>query len=93
LLQVQEAYGPDHFLQKVCVQWRRQIAPPPAVPTFFDMPETHSFYKEIEALVGSGITGGCSATNYYPDDLLTRGQMAAFPSGALGINYSPTESN
>jgi len=93
LLQVQEAYNDEHYLQKVRVQWRRQIAPPPAVATFFDVPETHSFYKEIEALVGSGITGGCSTTNYCPDDTLTRGQMAAFLARALGINYSSTDSN
>lgn len=39
----------------------------------------------IEALAASGITKGCSPTEYCPSQHVTRGQMAAFLNRALGL--------
>jgi hypothetical protein len=50
--------------------WRRANRPP--------------FFQFIEALYASGITGGCGAGNYCPDNPVTRGQMAVFLAKALG---------
>lgn len=69
------------------VFWRRQVSPPPGTPTFSDVPPTHPFYQYVEALVASGITTGCTATQYCPNDPLTRGQMAVFLSRGLGLNW------
>lgn len=38
---------------------------------------------DIEWLAASGITKGCTPTQFCPDDLVTRGQMAAFMRRAL----------
>ena len=72
------------------ITWRRQVSDPPASPTFDDVPETHQFYRFIEALRASGITTGCGQDIFCPDAPLTRGQMAAFLSKALGL-YWPTQ--
>lgn len=63
------------------------VSPAPATATFNDVPTTHPFFKFIEALKASGITGGCSAAPplYCPDSPVTRGQMAVFLSIALGL--------
>ena len=70
---------------KARVRWMRQISPAPAVATFTDVPTGHPFFKEVEAMVASGITGGLGGGLYGPDQNLTRGQMAAFLSRALGL--------
>ena len=41
--------------------------------------------------VDSGITKGCSATLFCPDDLVTRGQMAAFLDRALHLPGTTTD--
>ena len=72
------------------VGFRLQVsAPGPQV--FDDVPPTHVFFPFIQALAAAGITGGCNASPplYCPDDLLTRGQMAAFLSRALGLHFAP----
>jgi hypothetical protein len=71
----------------VQITWSRQVSDPPATPTFGDVPNTHPFYRFIEALSASGITGGCANGNFCPDAPLTRGQMAAFLSKALGLQW------
>lgn len=60
-------------------------------PSFTDVPTTHKFYNDIEALAASGITSGCTSTRYCPDGLVTRGQMAAFLNrlGALAPGKAP----
>jgi hypothetical protein len=40
----------------------------------------------VEALFAAGISVG---GNYCPDAPLTRGQMAVFLSGALGLHWAP----
>jgi len=82
------AAGFTETLNRVVLHWNRQIAPAPATPTFFDVPQTHQFYQGVEALAGSGITGGCGGGNYCPDDFISRGQMAAFLSRAMGLHFA-----
>jgi len=52
--------------------------PYPATPFFTDVPTTHPFFRHIQKLRDLGITAGCTATTYCPDNLVTRGQMAVF---------------
>ena len=66
-----------------------QVSPAPATATFGDVPTSHPFFQFIEALKASGITAGCSATQYCPDAPLTRGQMAVFLSKGLGLHFAP----
>jgi S-layer homology domain len=45
----------------------------------------HAFEGDIAWLRSAGITGGCSATRFCPDALVTREQMASFLARALGL--------
>lgn len=65
-----------------------QVSPAPGVATFpNDVPTTHPFFRFIEALAASGVTGGCGAGVYCPDAAVTRGQMAVFLATALGLHF------
>ena len=57
----------------------------PLAASFTDIPTTHQFFREIEAVRGASITGGCTSTQYCSDLPVTRGQMAAFLARALGL--------
>lgn len=69
------------------ILYSRQIAPAPATASFTDVPTTHPFFNEVQQLVKSGVTFGCGGGNYCPDAAVTRGQMAAFLSRALGLHW------
>ncbi len=69
------------------VQWTRTIAPAPTSASFNDVPTNYWAFREIEALADSGITSGCDASNFCPDDNVTRAQMAAFLARALGLHW------
>ncbi len=69
------------------VVWRRSVSAAPAVASFSDVPISHPQFRYVEAMVASGITGGCGAGRYCPDTLVTRGQFAVFFSVALGLHY------
>jgi len=56
--------------------------PAPCVGTFADVPLTHPFCGFIELLANDGITGGCNAQNFCPNNPVTRGQMAVFLAAA-----------
>ncbi len=61
---------------------------PPA--RYADVPATHWAYDEIEAISVAGITGGCAANLYCPDDMTSRGQMAVFiERGMRGEQFVP----
>jgi len=47
-------------------------------PYFTDVPATDPFFRFVQKMKDLGITGGCSATMYCPDDPVTRGEMAGF---------------
>lgn len=65
------------------------MSPVPSTATFGDVPTSHLFFQQIEALVASGITAGCGGGDFCPNDPLTRGQMAAFLAKALGLHWAP----
>jgi hypothetical protein len=50
----------------------------PPVPYFTDVPVTSPYFSYVQKLRQLGITAGCTATTFCPDDNLTRGQMAVF---------------
>ena len=56
-------------------------------PYFTDVPPSYEFFKWIQKLKELGITNGCTATTYCPNDDVTRGQMAAF---VIRARYGPT---
>jgi hypothetical protein len=72
----------------VDIWWFKQTAPAPATASFTDVPVGAQFFKEVEALAKSGITAGCTATTFCPEQAVTRRQMAAFLSRALGLGFS-----
>src|SRR4029077_3131872 len=76
-------------IQTVRVFYKLQISPDPGTATFADVPVGHPFHRFVEALVAAGITGGCGGGNYCPDAPITRGQMAVFLAGALGLHWAP----
>ena len=57
--------------------------------TFSDVPATHPFRGDIDALATAGITGGCGGGRFCPSAPVTRGQMAAFLQRALGLAALP----
>jgi S-layer family protein len=83
------AIDSSQVLNSVRVGYKLQISPDPATATFADVPVGHPFHRFVEALYASGITGGCGGGNYCPDAPITRGQMAVFLAGALGLHWAP----
>jgi len=58
---------------------------------FSDVPNSHPFHYDIDAVADAGVTGGCGGGNYCPSSYVTRGQMAAFLNrlGALAPDKTP----
>ena len=79
--------SPNLKFRAVNVYYALQVSPGPANATFSDVPTSHPFFQFVEALNASGITSGCSATQFCPDQPVTRGQMAKFLSKALGLHW------
>jgi hypothetical protein len=82
-----DCIGNPLITYKVREEWRRQVSPPPGSATFNDVPTNHIFFRFVEALVRAGITGGCAAGQFCPGQPVTRGEMAAFISTALGLHW------
>ncbi len=61
------------------------FVPPPATGVFTDVPAADTFAPWIEELAAEGITGGCGANTYCPDNPVTRGQMAVFLAKTFGF--------
>jgi hypothetical protein len=61
--------------------------------TFIDVPPTHPYFQEIEALYEDGYTNGCSTTpqlKYCPNMIMTRAQVAKFfMTVQMGGSYVP----
>ncbi len=57
---------------------------------FTDVAEGSPFYRDIGKLAARGVTLGCNGSNYCPDQVVTREQMAAFIIRALGEFNPPT---
>jgi hypothetical protein len=47
-------------------------------PYFTDVPPSSPYFKFIQKVKDLGITGGCTATAYCPNDSVTRAEMAVF---------------
>lgn len=45
---------------------------------FSDVPPSHPFFSDIEAVAAAGLTSGCTPTTFCPKSNVTREQMAAF---------------
>ncbi|HTO76483.1 MAG TPA: S-layer homology domain-containing protein [Thermoanaerobaculia bacterium] len=73
----------------VRLYYQLQISPAPATATFGDVPTTNLYFRAIEALAASGITGGCGNGNFCPDQNVTRGELAKFLANALGLYWAP----
>ena len=74
-------------IHSVSVWWNRQASPSPVVASFSDVPTGHFAFQFVEALAASGITTGCGASNFCPNDTVTRAQMAIFLGRALGLHW------
>ena len=48
----------------VRLTWHRQVSLPPATPSFADVQPGDFGFQQIEALVASGVTGGCGGGNF-----------------------------
>lgn len=65
-----------------------QVSPAPATARFpNDVPTSHPFFRFVEAMAASGLTGGCGTGLFCPDTPVTRGQLAVFLSVALGLHF------
>jgi hypothetical protein len=73
--------------QRARAEWVRQVSPGPLIASFSDVPTFHPFYRFVEALVASGLTGGCGGGLYCVSSPVTRGEMAVFLSAALGLSW------
>ena len=60
-------------------------SPPAATGIFTDVPVGYWADKWIEQLAAEGITSGCAAGLYCPDNSVTRAQMAVFLVKAFGL--------
>jgi hypothetical protein len=61
----------------------------PAGPDVFVDDDGHLFEADIQAIARAGITLGCGPGVFCPDGFVTRGQMAAFLTSALGLPAGP----
>lgn len=57
---------------------------------FADVPSSNAYYTYIGKLVARGVTVGCDSSNYCPNSIVTREQMATFIIRALGDPNPPT---
>jgi len=80
--------NPAYHFYGVRVVYRLQLSAAPAVATFpNDVPTTHPFFRFVEMLAASGVTGGCGAGLFCPDQPVTRAQMSAFLAVMLGLHF------
>jgi hypothetical protein len=77
----------DVAFSAVRLYYTLQMSPAPLTPTFGDVPKNFLYFRAIEALAASGITGGCGNGNFCPNQNVTRGEMAAFFARALGLHW------
>jgi hypothetical protein len=81
--------SPSYVFYGARIVYRLGVSAAPAVATFpSDVPTNHPFFRFVEAMAASGITGGCGPGRFCPDQAVTRGQMAVFLATALGLHFS-----
>ncbi|SPF37639.1 exported hypothetical protein [Candidatus Sulfopaludibacter sp. SbA4] len=64
----------------------------PATPSFTDVTADYQFFSWIQKMKQVGITSGCTATQYCPNDTVTRAQMAPFIMRAAFNLFLPANS-
>jgi hypothetical protein len=75
----------DELSNGVFVTWALHVG-----ESFPDVPTSNPFYAFIENVFHNGVTGGCIAGNYCPDNATLRKQMAVFVLKAkYGSAYVP----
>lgn len=62
------------------------IVEPVSDPIDFTDDDGSAFEGDIAWLSATGITRGCSETEFYADEVVTRGQMAAFLGSGSGLH-------
>jgi hypothetical protein len=70
------------------------VPPTPGTQTFADVPATHPYFAEIEALYAGGYTSGCADQPllYCPEQTLSRAEMAVFVErGVHGADVIPLD--
>jgi hypothetical protein len=72
----------------VRITYQRLVSDAPTTATFSDVPTTHPFFQQIEALAAAGISTGWSDGTFRPDQPVTRQAMAAFLARALGLHHT-----
>ena len=78
----------DVKFRQIDVYYQLQVSTPaPGTQTFADVPSSYPYYKAIEALAASGITGGCGGGNFCPGNNVTRGEIAVLFARALGLHF------
>jgi hypothetical protein len=82
-----EATDGTNRFKGVDIWYKRQVSPAPVVASFTDVPTTHPFFREIEALAASGVSTGYADGTFRPSDPVTRQAMAAFLARALGLHF------
>ena len=87
LLATTEAGNATTAISGAIIGYRLQVSPAPGVATFPDVQTSDFAFQYVEALVKSGITGGCGGGLYCPDAFVTRRQMAIFIAKALGLQW------
>ena len=60
--------------RSVRINWLRQVSPAPQTASFSDVPTSHPFFRFIEALADSRISGGCGSGQFCPERPVTRGR-------------------
>ena len=80
-------FGDALRFYQLVIYFELDVSEPPEDPTFDDVPANAEEYEFVEALAASGISEGCSATNFCPDAPVTRRQLAVFLARALGLHW------
>jgi hypothetical protein len=87
-MKVEASAGTNMTWTSVRVFYRLQVSPPPATASFpIDVPTTSPYFRFVEAMAASGLTGGCASGRFCPDSPVTRGQLAVFLASALGLHF------
>lgn len=65
-------------------------SPPPCTGPLCDVPTNYWAYSYVKKLYDSGISTGCDAHNFCPENPVSRAEMAVFlERGLNGSNYTP----
>jgi len=81
-------YCPDHIVTRAEMAsfLARMFALPATVTDYYTDDQGTTHEREINKLAASGITTGCTATTFCPNDPVSRGQMASFLTRAVPLS-------